>query len=91
MKQIYDFERARPPALSERMLRKEAERRRTGAVTALLAVAGLLTQLVVLIFGVLMFGFYPWVTAVCFLYVLISLTGGGVLALVLTKKGGVLQ
>ena len=75
MNQIYNFEQHKPPVLNENMLRAELERRRLRWQTALVAVLE----------------DYPWITALCLAYVLFSATGGSVLAVVVTKKGGVIH
>ena len=46
MKQIYNFEQYTPPVLNENMLREELEQRRLRWQTALLALAGILLQVV---------------------------------------------
>ena len=86
MNQIYNFEQHKPPVLNENMLRAELERRRLRWQTALVAVAGTL-----LLIGFLVLEDYPWITALCLAYVLFSATGGSVLAVVVTKKGGVIH
>ena len=106
MNQIYNFEQHKPPVLNENMLRAELERRRlrwklfiwincTCAEwkhvfcynvcyrTLLLIAAAML--------GFLVLEDYPWITALCLAYVLFSATGGSVLAVVVTKKGGVIH
>ena len=88
MRQIYDFERHAPPALNENMLRAEAERRGRHRQTALLALAGLLLQAVVVLFGYSALDWYPWLSALCFAHVIISTTGCGVIAVVYSQKGG---
>lgn len=88
MKQIYNFEQKAPPALNENMLRAEAEKRRLRLQTALVAVSGILLLAVVVLLGLLVYGRYPYLTLLCFLYVLVSVTGGSVMAVVFTRKGG---
>ena len=39
---------------------------------------------------ILIIGEYPNIAAICFLYVLLSTTGGSVLAVVYTQKGGLI-
>ena len=86
MKQIYNFEKNNPPCLNERYLRKEAERRKLQRQTILLTVAAILSQMVVLLFGILMWPIQPVVTFVCILYVLTSTLSGSVLMIAFTKK-----
>lgn len=88
MKQIYNFEKHNPPILNENMLRAEQERRKNHLQTVLLFVAGLLLQIVVLLLGYSAIDWYPWLTVFCFGYVIISTTGGGVIAVTYTRKGG---
>ena len=88
MRQIYDFERQDPPALNENMLRAEAERRRRHWQTALLAVAGLLLQAVVVLLGISAIDWYPWLSALCFGHAVVSTTGCGVVAVAYSRKGG---
>ena len=89
MKQIYHFEQHKPPVLNENMLRAELERRRLRWQTALLALAGILLQVVVVLFGYSAIDWYPWISAACFGYVIISTTGCGVIAVVYSRKGGI--
>lgn len=89
MKQIYNFEQHKPPVLNENMLRAELERRRLRWQTALLALAGILLQTVVILFGYSAIDWYPWISATCFGYVIISTTGCGVVAVAYSRKGGI--
>lgn len=88
MKQIYNFEQHTPPVLNENMLRAELERRRLRWQTALVAVAGILIQFLLILLGLFSLNEYPILTALCFLYVVLSTTGGSVLAIICTRKGG---
>ena len=89
MNQIYNFEQHKPPVLNENMLRAELERRRLRWQTALLALAGILLQVVIALFGYSAIDWYPWVSAICFGYVIISTTGCGVIAVTYSHKGGI--
>lgn len=89
MKQIYNFERHDPPALNETMLREELERRSLRRQTALLIFAGILLQIGIALLGYSAIDWYPWISAVCFGYVLVSTTGCGVVAAAYRRKGGV--
>lgn len=89
MKQIYDFEQNSPPVLNENMLRVEQEKRRLRLQTTLLFIAGLLFQIAIILLGFSAIDWYPWLTAICFGYVIVSTTGGGVVAVTYTRKGGV--
>lgn len=88
MKQVYNFEQHNPPVLNESMLRAEMERRKLHWQTALLAVAGLLLQVVIVLFGYSAIDWYPWASAICFGYVIVSTTGFGVVAIAYSQKGG---
>ena len=88
MNQIYSFEQHKPPVLNENMLRAELERRRLRWQTALIAVAGILIQVLLILVGFVTKNEYPIITVVCLIYVVISITGSSVLAIVYTRKGG---
>ena len=88
MKQIYNFEQHKPPVLNENMLRAELERRRLRWQTALIAVAGILIQVLLVLLGLITKNDYPIITVLCLIYVVISITGSSVLAIVYTRKGG---
>ena len=88
MNQIYNFEQHKPPVLNENMLRAELERRRLRWQTTLIAVAGILIQILLVLFGFVTKNEYPIITVVCLIYVVISITGSSVLAIVYTRKGG---
>ena len=91
MKQIYNFEQHKPPVLNENMLRAELERRRLRWQTALVAAAGILLLIVTALLGYLGLEDYPWITVLCLAYILFSAPGGRVLAIVVTKKGGIIR
>ena len=86
MKQIYNFDKINPPCLNERYLRKEAERRKLQRQTILLTVAAILSQMVVLLFGILMWQIQPVIAFVCILYVLTATLSGSVIMIAFTKK-----
>lgn len=88
MKQIYNFEQAQPPVLSERMIRLKLEKRRLRFQTALIALASILMVIAIILLGLSVYETYPWFTLFCFLYALTSTTCGGVLAIIFTRKGG---
>lgn len=88
MNQIYNFEQYKPPVLNENMLRAELERRRLSWQTTLIAVAGILIQILLVLFGFVTKNEYPVITVACLIYVVFSVTGGSVLAIVYTRKGG---
>lgn len=74
--------------LNENMLRAEVERRRLRWQTALIAAAGILMQVVLVVLGMFVRYDYLVITAICMSYVVLSTTGGGILAVVCTRKGG---
>ena len=88
MNQIYNFEQHKPPVMNDNMLRAELERRRLRWQTALIAVAGILFQVLLILVGFVTKNEYPIITVVCLIYVVISITGSSVLAIVYTRKGG---
>lgn len=88
MNQIYNFEQHKPPVLNENMLRAELERRRLRWQTALIAVAGILIQVLLILVGLVTKDEHPMITAACLIYVVLSTTGGSVLAIVYARKGG---
>lgn len=90
MKQIYNFEQHSPPALNENTIHAEIEKRKVRRQTALLAIAGILIQIVMVILGFAVIKVYPLLTVICLAYVLVSTTGGSVIAVVCTRKGGLL-
>lgn len=88
MDQIYDFEQHSPPILNENILWTKLEKQKLRRQTALVAVAGILLQIVMLLFGLISFEVYPLIALVCMGYVVLAATGGSVIALVFVKKGG---
>lgn len=91
MKQIYDFEKYNPPALNERTVREESEKRKLRRQTAMVALSGILIQIIICVLGLESIKEYPLISIFCFLYVLLSTTGGSILAVVYTQKGGMLS
>ena len=71
------------------MLRAELERRRLRWQTALLALAGILLQVAIVLFGYSAIDWYPWISAICFGYVIITTTGCGVIAVTYSRRGGI--
>ena len=88
MKQIYSFEQVQPPVLNERMIRSKIEKRRLHLQTALVALSAILLLVVMILLGFFAYETYPWIALFCFLHALVSATGGGVLAVIFTRKGG---
>ena len=88
MKQIYDFEQYEPPVLHENILKSRQKDRRQKGQLLLSVTAGILLQLLVLLLGWTAVDWYPALSALCFGYVVVSATGGGVIAVVWAGKGG---
>ncbi len=86
MKKIYDFTRFYPPVLTEKSLRAEAERRRLRRQTVLLALAALLIELCLMLSALVLYPDNPALAILCGIYFVISLSGGGVLAIVFIRK-----
>ncbi len=88
MKQIYDFEQRTPPVLNEQMLRAELERRKLRIQTAVAVLAGFLVMKAAVLLGYSAIDWYPVLSLLCFGYIMIAATGGGVIAIVYSRKGG---
>lgn len=88
MKQIYDFDRYPPPVLNENMLRDKLEKRSKKRQIILLAAGGVLLQITALLLGVLTSSLYPMLSVCCLVYQLVSMSGGGVIAVIYAQKGG---
>ena len=88
MNQIYNFEMEEPPVLNESMLRAELEKRRIRRQTAMAAVAGILIQIVFLLCAVLLAKEYLLLSILCVAYVILSATGGTVIAIIINSSAG---
>lgn len=88
MKQSCDFERFGPPALNERMLRQELEKRQERRRTILLAAAGALLEALFALLGLLCWDAAPVLTAGCICFAIVSAAGSGAIAIVFIQKGG---
>ena len=86
MNLTFDFEAHRPPVLTERMLREEADRRRLRRQTLILTLAALATQVILVILGLILAPAQPMLALVCLGYVCLSATGGGLAALIYQKE-----
>ena len=86
MKPIYNFEAKNPPILNESMLRAELEKRKLRRQTTIATVAGILTQIAMLILAFFLAEFYPFLAAGCVAYVIISATGSAVIAILMTRR-----
>lgn len=88
MKQVFDFEQFAPPALNERLLRRELEKRAERRRTVLLAVAGALFQGVFILLGLLFWSTIPALTLACVGFAIVSTVGSGVIVIIYAQKGG---
>ena len=88
MKQTYCFERFEPPVLNEAMLRRELEKRAERRRTVLLAAAGALLELALVLLGLLYLELSPALGLGCICFALTSMGGSGAIAIVYTQKGG---
>lgn len=88
MRPTCDFERFDPPVLNERMLRRELEKRAQRRQTILIATAGALLQVVLVLFGSLWMEVMPALALGCLCFAIASVAGSGAIAIVYTQKGG---
>lgn len=88
MKQIYNFEQHTPPVLTESLLREEQKKRELHRQTTMATIAGILMQVALLLIAVFLFTDYPAISLVCAGYVIISATGGTVMAIIMHSSTG---
>lgn len=88
MKQIYDFDHYKAPLLDEKLLQQEMEKRQVRQHTAILALAGILFQIVIILLGYAAVDWYPWLASACFGYVVLSTTACGIIAIAYSHRGG---
>ena len=86
MKQIYRFDGQLPPALRERDLAAELERRRLRRQTALLVLAGMLSLFCLLLTGAVLYPVFPALSLACLVYFCAAVTGACILAVVFVQK-----
>jgi hypothetical protein len=86
MNPIFDFEAHRPPVLTERMLREEADRRRLRRQTLILTLAALALQVILVVLGLILAPTQPLLALACLGYVCLSAAGGGLAALTYQKE-----
>ena len=86
MNPIFDFEAHRSPVLTERMLREEADRRRLRRQTLILTLAALALQVILVVLGLILAPAQPMLALVCLGYVCLSVSGGGLAALIYQKE-----
>lgn len=90
MKQIYSFEQHTPPLLTSSILQQELDRRQKKRLTILLAMAGILLQIALLLFGIQLLWISRPIAWCIFCYVLLSTIGSSAIAVVYSQKGGYL-
>lgn len=88
MNQIYNFEAKEPPVLNESMLKTELAKRQLRRQTTMAAIAGILTQIVFLLCALLLAETSPILAVCCVLYVILSATGGTVIAIFMNSGTG---
>ena len=88
MKQIYDFEQRTPPVLNEQMLRTELERRKLRVQPTVAVLAGFLLMIAAVLLGYSAIDWYPVLSLLCFGYIITAAPGGGVIAVIYSRKGG---
>ena len=88
MKQIYNFEAKQPPVLNESLLRAELEKRRLRRQTTMAAISGILTQMALLLLAVVLVDYSVFLALACVAYVIVSATGGTVVAILLHSSAG---
>ncbi len=86
MRQIYNFEAKNPPVLSEAKLVEEIAKQNQKKQMTMLFVSGMVIQLVILLFGVMAFDFYPIITMGCVVYALLSVAISGIMASIYVKR-----
>lgn len=91
MNQIFVFEGQTPPMVTEAMLRDAIEKRRLQRQTLLLTLAAILTQACLVALGLCLYPTQPLAAFICLAYACLSVTGGGLLALIYTQKRRLVQ
>ncbi|HWQ76304.1 MAG TPA: hypothetical protein VN441_13410 [Syntrophomonas sp.] len=86
MKQIYRFNGIQPPAVSEKTLQAEIERRKEQRQIVLLVMAGILAGLCLLITAIVLQPINIILSMICIAYACVSMSGGGVIAIVFAHK-----
>lgn len=86
MKQIYRFDTVHPPALNEKMLRAELEKRKERRQVTLLAVAGILIIWCLIITAIMVWPVSIYLSYACFAYACFAMCGAAVIAIIFTYK-----
>lgn len=85
-KQLFDFEIACPPIVTEKSLMAEQERKRVQRQTACLVAAAFLAELCLLSAALLLRDISAALSVLCAAYVFCSTAGGGILAVFCNVK-----
>lgn len=88
MKQIYNFDAKEPPVLNESMLKTELAKRQLRRQTTMAAIAGILTQIVLLLCSFLLANISLFLALCCVGYVILSATGGTIIAILINSGIG---
>lgn len=83
MKQIYNFEQAAPPVLTEALLRQRAKDRKQAAMAM---AAGILMELCIVLLAILLSDPEPVWALLCLGYVVVSLAGSSVILVYFRKN-----
>ena len=83
MTQIYHFEAKQPPVLNEAMLQTELKKRQMRRQTAIAAVAGILTQIALLLLALAISRYSMILAVCCVVYVIVSATGSTIIAILM--------
>ena len=84
----YDFETMKPPILTERMLRRKWEEEHARRQALVVTVAGVVTQLILLVAMVLLYEYMPTLALMGIGYVTVSVAAGLVTAVVYVERRG---
>ena len=82
----YDFEKITPPMLTESMLRRKLEEEQARKQALLVTIAGVMTQLLLLVSMVLLYEYMPGLALIGMGYVAISLAAGLITAAVYVER-----
>lgn len=86
MSQIYRFDCVQPPVLSKKTLYAELERRKMQRQAAILAVAGILVYLCLIVTAIGLYHVNVYLSIICVCYIFIAMWGGVAIAVVFIKK-----
>ena len=86
MNLYFDFENHNPPALTEKELRKENERRDLQKQILLLRIAAFLVSLCLVLFALIAAKNYAIISIICILFAGVYVIGSGVISVVFFSK-----